>query len=121
MCITVGPLRRALLLHKFREPPLRPSRVSSRFPKPIEVDQSRMKTLVFRDESRILFAREFTFHKRQIYILIPAIHFVSDDWMSNMTEVNPNLMFPPGKQHHANERENPPIANKCFHSENFGS
>ena len=71
-----------------------------------EGDVRGMKTVIFRNKPGLLFGSQTALHKPKIQILVSPVNFISDDRMTNVTEMNADLVLSASEQNNSKEREN---------------
>jgi hypothetical protein len=70
---------------------------------PLELETARVKRLPGKNQVRALRVGETVFHERQITVGVAAVHFIADNGMANVSEVNAKLMFAAGAGPEAHE------------------
>ena len=64
---------------------------------PGEADGAGVERLMGQDETLPLLGRQTVFHQRKIKVFVAAVEFVPDDRMTQVGQVNADLMFPAGE------------------------
>src|SRR5262245_52633130 len=64
-----------------------------------------MKRMTLRHEPGLLVGGQLTPDKTQVKALITSIELVAHDWVTDVSEVNSNLVVPTGDQNDAHERQ----------------
>jgi hypothetical protein len=57
-----------------------------------------MQGVMRQNQTPPLLVSQSILHQRQIQILIPAVNLVSDNWMSDVSQMDSNLVFAAGQR-----------------------
>jgi len=107
--------------HELSEPLLLLAAKNDTLAAPIETYLTRVQGVIRQYQFGSLLLAQPPFHQREIKVFVAAVKFVAYDGMSDMREVNADLMFATGARNHTEQRERSAHPIKpSFHGE-FGS